>query len=89
MNPGIGSSSSAIAASTGSMESSTIHSSILHHHLGELKLSIADFNDIFEQWIVSRKQVLHEDKQAYLKTLTEEHGILYIYFNGQFDMVII
>lgn len=53
---------------------SAVHSFALHQHLEELKGELNDFNLIFSEWVNSRRQTLTTDREAYLKTLTEEQG---------------
>lgn len=51
------------------------HSIALQQHFEELKAEVNDFTSLFASWTASRRRVLNEDKEAYLKTLSEESGI--------------
>lgn len=50
------------------------HSAALQQHFEELKAELHDFTSIFTGWTASRQRVLHEDKEAYERTLAGEQG---------------
>lgn len=42
----------------------------------ELQRELQAFNELFSLWTEQRRRALMDDKEAYLKTLSEEQGIL-------------
>jgi hypothetical protein len=53
---------------------SAVHSLALQQHFSELKAELEDFNGVFAIWAGARRQALLSDKEAYLRTITEEQG---------------
>lgn len=56
------------------IEPATLHATALRDHFEELRRELGDFNVIFADWVASRRQAVSSDKEAYLKTLSEEQG---------------
>lgn len=44
----------------------------------ELQRELQAFNELFGLWTEQRRRALMDDKDAYLKTLSEEQGKLYL-----------
>lgn len=53
----------------------TLHAMALQQHFEELRQELGDFNAHFGEWVASRRQALTSDKEAYLRTLSEERGM--------------
>lgn len=59
---------------------SSAHATALFQHVREIKDELHSFQGVFDQWLAMHRQVLTEDKEAYLKTLSEEQGIYHFLF---------
>ena len=53
----------------------TLHAMALQQHFEELRQELGDFNAHFGEWVAGRRQALTSDKEAYLRTLSEERGM--------------
>lgn len=49
--------------------------SLVTSHFEELKRELDGFTELFLEWTDQRRRVLMDDKEAYLRTLSEEQGI--------------
>lgn len=43
-------------------------------HFDELKRELGSFSSAYNEWLESKRRPLVEDKEGYLKTMSEEHG---------------
>lgn len=56
--------------------SSSTTAASISSNFEELQRELQAFNELFGLWTEQRRRALLEDKDAYLKTLSEEHGTI-------------
>ena len=49
-------------------------SSAITAHFDELKRELSTFSTAYNEWLESKRRPLVEEKEGYLKTMSEEHG---------------
>lgn len=57
------------------------HVGALYQNFEEIKGEMRDFQGTFSEWLSFHRQVLTDDKESYLKTLSQEQG-------NQYDRII-
>ena len=54
--------------------SSTSASTAISAHFDELKKELCTFSSAYNEWLETKRRPLVEEKESFLKTLSEEHG---------------